>query len=96
MQKKRISASGIGLVPLVVVIVVAAVVALIVVDVTRTAPATPQETCTLVDHIVLPDNCICSVAGRTCTATATRPYLIFWTQASACPTLGCDVDLRNR
>jgi hypothetical protein len=96
MQKKRIKISGIGLIPVIAVIVIAAVVAVIVVDVTRTAPATPQETCTLVDHIVLPDNCVCSVAGRTCTATATRPYLFFFTEATACPTLGCDVDLRNQ
>ena len=95
MRKKKISVSGIGLIPVVVVIVIVAVAVVIIVDATRTPPATPQETCSLVRHIVLPDNCVCSVAGRSCTPTATRPYLIFWTQAAECPTLGCDVDLRN-
>jgi hypothetical protein len=96
MLKKRINVSGIGLIPVVVVIVIIAVIVVIIVDATRTPPAAPQETCTLVDHIVLPDNCVCSVAGRNCTPTATRPYLFFFTEASACPTLGCDIDLRNR
>jgi hypothetical protein len=96
MRKKKISMSGVGPLAVVVVIVIIAVIVVIIIDATRNPPATPQETCTLVRHIVLPDNCVCSVAGRTCTPTATRPYLIFWTQASACPTLGCDIDLRNR
>jgi hypothetical protein len=96
MRKKRISISGIGPLPVVVVIVIIAVIVVIIIDATRTPPAAPPETCTLVRHIVLPDNCVCSTAGRSCTPTATRPYLVFWTQAAACPTLACDIDLRNR
>ncbi|MFN2541036.1 MAG: hypothetical protein ABR514_02560 [Chthoniobacterales bacterium] len=58
MHKTRVNMSGIGLIPLVVVIVVVAVVVLVAVDASRTAPATPQESCALVDHIILPDNCV--------------------------------------
>ena len=91
MQKGNIS----GLAPIVVIvgIVIVAVAILIAVDASRTAPPNPQETCTLVRHIVLPDNCVCSVAGRTCSPFTTRPYLIFFKQAATCGTL-CDVDLR--
>jgi len=97
MRKKRISFSGAGAVVALLAIGVAIVVVLIIVDVTRKPPpATPQETCTLVRHIVLPDNCVCSTAGKTCTPTKTRPYLFFWTQAAACATLGCDIDLRHQ
>ena len=96
MRKKRMNVSGVGPLTVVVVIVIIAVVVVIIVDATRTPPATPQETCTLVHHIVLPDNCVCSTAGKTCTPTKTRPYLFFWTQAAACATLGCDIDLRHQ
>jgi hypothetical protein len=76
-------------------IVIVAIVVLIIVDASSKPPPAPQETCTLVHHIVLPDNCVCSIAGRTCGSLTTRPYLIFWTQAATCPTL-CDIDLRNQ
>jgi hypothetical protein len=75
-------------------IAVIVIVVLIVVDVTSTpAPTTPGPvgTCTLVHRIVLPDTCVCSVKGGSCTAVTTRPYLIFFTQAASCPSLGCAV-----
>jgi hypothetical protein len=78
-------------------IVVLVVVVLIVVDVANTpAPTNPPGggTCTLVHRIILPDTCVCSTAGGHCSWTTTRPYLIFFTQAASCPTLGCDIDLR--
>jgi len=96
MRKKRISISGIGAVAVVGCIVIVAIIVLIIVDASSKPPPAPQETCTLVHHIVLPDNCVCSVAGKTCTPTATRPYLIFFTQAAACPTLACDIDFRHQ
>ena len=91
MRKENIS--GLAPIVVIVVIVIIAVAILVAVDATRTAPANPQETCTLVHHLVLPDNCVCSVAGRTCSPFTTRPYLFFWKQAATCGTL-CDVDLR--
>ena len=96
MRRERIGNSGVGAVAALFGIVIIVVVVLIVVDVARTPPPAPQDTCTLVHHIVLPDNCVCSTAGKSCTPTETRPYLIFWKQAAACPTLACDIDLRNR
>jgi hypothetical protein len=96
MRNKRISISGSSAVVALIAVVVAIVIVLVIIDATKKPPATPQETCTLVHHIVLPDNCVCSVAGKTCTPTATRPYLIFFTQAAACPTLACDIDLRHQ
>ena len=95
MRKERIGISGVGAVAALFGIVIIVVVVLIVVDVARTPPPAPQDTCTLVHHIVLPDNCVCSTAGKSCTPTQTRPYLIFWKQAAACPTLACDIDPRN-
>jgi hypothetical protein len=96
MRKAKASISGVGAVAALIGVVIIVIVVLIIVDVARTPPAPPQETCTLVRHIVLPDACVCSVAGKQCTPTETRPYLIFFKQAAACPTLGCDIDLRNR
>lgn len=93
MRKKKMSMSGVGIFAALLGILVVVVIVLIIVDVTRTPPATPAETCTLVHHIVLPDDCVCSKAGKNCTPTATRPYLVFWQQAAACPTLACDVVL---
>jgi len=78
-------------------IAVVVIVVLIIVDVARTPPPTtqpPAGTCTLVHRIVLPDTCVCSAAGGTCGWITTRPYLIFFTQAASCPTLGCDVKLQ--
>jgi hypothetical protein len=96
MRKAKASISGVGAGAAIIGVVIIVIVVLIIVDVARTPPAPPQETCTLVRHIVLPDACVCSVAGRQCSPTETRPYLIFFKQAAACPTLGCDIDLRNR
>ena len=97
MRKSRTSISGIGAAAAIIGVAIVVVIVLIIVDATRTPPpATPQETCTLVRHIVLPDNCVCSTAGKSCTPTKTRPYLVFWTQAAACATLGCDIDLRHQ
>jgi hypothetical protein len=78
-------------------IAVVVVVVLIIVDVASTPPPTTQPpggTCTLVHKIVLPDTCVCSAAGGTCHPATTRPYLIFFTQAASCATLGCDVKLQ--
>ena len=99
MRKARTNISGqVGAIALLVGIVIVVVVVLVIVDVaTNPSPtSTPQETCTLVHHIILPDACVCSVASKSCHPTKTRPYLIFFQQAAACPTLGCDIDLRNR
>jgi hypothetical protein len=96
MRKAKASINGIGAAAVIIGVAIVVVIVLVIVDATRTAPPAPQETCTLVHHIVLPDNCVCSVAGKTCTATATRPYLFFWKQAAACATLGCDIDLRHQ
>src|SRR5437879_1823205 len=60
MRKKRISFSGAGAVVALLAIGVAIVVVLIIVDVTRKPPAAPPDTCSLVHHIILPDNCVCS------------------------------------
>jgi hypothetical protein len=96
MRKRRTNVAQVGAVGVLVVIVIAVVVMLVIVDVATTPspPRAPQDTCTLVHHIVLPDACVCSTAGRTCHPSRTRPYLIFFQQAAAYPTLGCDVDLR--
>src|SRR5437762_5462961 len=77
MQKAKSTISGIGAVAALIGIVIVVVVVLVIVDVARTPPppAAPQETCTLVRHIVLPDACVCSVAGKSCHPTKTRPYL---------------------
>jgi len=98
MRKAKSTISGIGAVAALIGIVIVVVVVLVIVDVARTPPppAAPQETCTLVRHIVLPDACVCSVAGKSCHPTKTRPYLIFFQQAAECPTLGCDVRLGDR
>ncbi|PYL10367.1 MAG: hypothetical protein DME34_00690 [Verrucomicrobia bacterium] len=96
MRKKRISFSGAGAVVALLAIGVAIVVVLIIVDVTRKPPAAPPDTCSLVHHIILPDNCVCSNPKGVCFPTQTRPYLIFWTQAAAYNTLGCAIDLRNQ
>jgi hypothetical protein len=99
MRKARTDISGqAGAIALLVGIVIVVVVVLVIVDVaSNPSPTpTPQETCTLVHHIILPDACVCSVASKSCHPTKTRPYLIFFQQAAACPTLGCDIDLRNR
>jgi hypothetical protein len=93
MRKAKASISGIGAAAAIIGVAIVVIIVLIIVDATRTPPATPRETCTLVRHIVLPDACVCSVAGKTCTPTATRPYLIFFKQAAACATLGCDIQL---
>ena len=99
MRKAKTNISGqVGAIALLAGIVIIVVVVLVIVDVaTNPSPTpTPQETCTLVHHIILPDACVCSVANKSCHPTKTRPYLIFFQQAAACPTLGCDIDLRNR
>jgi hypothetical protein len=96
MQKAITKVSGLGALAVVVAIAIIAVVVLVIVDASKTPPPTPQSTCSLVHHIVLPDNCVCSTAGGHCTPTATRPYLFFFTQAAACPTLACDIDLRGQ
>ncbi len=42
--------------------------------------------CGLVKRILAPDVCIgnCDTPGQTCNETASKPYMVFWTQASAC------------
>ncbi len=70
-------------------IAVIVVVVLVVVDVAST-PKPASGTCEFVKRILLPDICIasCTPARQVdCTAT-TRPYLIFFTQAATCATLG--------
>jgi len=96
MCERRTNTAQVGAVGVLVIIVIAAVVVLVIVDVATTPspPIAPQETCTLVHHIILPDTCVCSVASKSCHPTKTLPYLIVFQQAAACPTLGCDVDLR--
>jgi hypothetical protein len=97
MRKGRPNISGqAGAIALLVGIAIVVVVVLVIVDVATNPPPTPQETCNLVHHIILPDACVCSVASKSCHPTKTKPYLIFFQQAAACPTLGCDIDLRNR
>ena len=100
MRKAKSTISGIGAVAALIGVVIVVVVVLVIVDVASTPspPSTPppQETCTLVHHIILPDACVCSVAGKSCHPTKTRPYLIFFQQAAECPTLGCDVRLGSR
>jgi hypothetical protein len=98
MRKIKANVSGIGAVAALVGIVILVAIVLVVVDVATTPspPKTPQDTCTLVHHMILPDACVCSNPKGQCFPTETRPYLIFWTQAAACPTLGCAIDLRNR
>jgi hypothetical protein len=93
LRKGTSSVSGVGAIIAVVGVFVVLVVVLIVVDATRTPPATPQETCTLVRHIVLPDNCVCSTAGkRAVRGPKQGPYLFFWTQAAGL----CHAGLRHR
>ena len=96
MRKARTNINGISAVVALIGVAIVVVVVLIIVDVAHTPPPAPQDTCTLVRHIVLPDACVCSTAGKSCHPTRTRPYLIFFQQAAEYPTLGCDVDLRNR
>jgi hypothetical protein len=96
MRKTRANVSGIGAVAALIGVVVVVAVVLVIVDATKTPPKTPEETCALVHHIILPDACVCSNPKGQCFPTDTRPYLIFWTQAAACPTLGCAIDLRNQ
>jgi hypothetical protein len=72
------------------------IVVLIIVDVARTPASTAapgKGTCSLVRRIILPDTCVCSAAGATCSWVTTRPYSIFFTQAASCPTLGCDINV---
>ena len=101
-MRKRTNIRERGIVILVVAILVVVVAVVIIVDATRTTPPVPPSApappCTLVRHIVLPDVCVCPLDRSNCTPTRTRPYLVFWTQAAACPTGGClgTVDLRNR
>ena len=75
---------------IIVAILVVAVVVIVVVDVTSTpAPDPKQDACLMDRNILLPDRCLCSREPRPdCTAT-TRPYLIFFTQAATCASLGC-------
>ena len=78
-------------------IAIVVLVVLVIVDVASTpAPTAPPSggTCSLVRRLVLPDTCVCSAAGGTCIWATTRPYLIFFTQAASCPTLGCDIVVR--
>jgi hypothetical protein len=96
MRNARSNTSGIGAVATLIAVAIAVVVVLAIIDATSKPPPAPADTCSLVHHIILPDNCVCSTAGRSCTPTRTRPYLIFFKQAAACPTLACDIDLRNR
>src|SRR5436190_19145950 len=98
MRKAKSTISGIGAVAALIGVVIVVVVVLVIVDVARTPPppAAPQETCTLVRHIVLPDACVCSVAGKSCHPTKTSPYLIFFQQPPEYPTLRLVARVDNR
>ena len=103
MRKGRTNIRGLGAVVVLVAILIVVVAVVLIIDATRTSPPAPPAPapappCALVRHIVLPDACVCPIDKSSCTPTRTRPYLIFWTQAAACPTPGClgTVDLRNR
>ena len=103
MRKARINISGLGAVVVLVAVLIVLVAVVVIVDATRTTPPVPPAPapappCALVRHIVLPDACVCPLDKSSCPPTRTRPYLIFWTQAAACPPESClgTVDLRNR
>ena len=98
MRKPTSKASGITAIAALIGVVIIVAVVLVIVDVATTSspPSAPRDTCTLVHHIVLPDACVCSTAGKSCHPTKTKPYLIFFQQAGECPTLGCDVRLGIR
>jgi len=67
------------------VIAIVTLVTLVIIDVVRT-PAPVQGRCTLATRIVLPDICVnsCPSSGVDVCTVATRPYAVFFTQASKC------------
>jgi hypothetical protein len=70
---------GVGVIALLVLI------AIIVVDAVS-GPTPGRGLCIFQDRILLPDRCVsgCRECPE-CPTAATRPYLIFWTEAASCP-----------
>jgi hypothetical protein len=70
----------IGLVGALVLVILAVVVA-----VDLASGPTPQKgQCLLRRQLLLPDRCVNSCASPFDCTVATRPYLVFWTQAATC------------
>lgn len=62
------------------------VVIVLGVDLAAAPPSPGKGTCVFQNRILLPDRCLSGCTGcPECPTAATRPYLIFWTEAVTCP-----------